>query len=200
MKNTPQYVQWVQDHLKTFAQLFIMSVGVMNMTFLMIKPSPTAFDGFVFSLNLILVVGLLIPFKPINKGLFVAWAFGHCILIFVTKNQSVRTSGLSAETILDDLHVPSGLKNLIHVSIMAAIWIAVILVYSVAQLVSKTGSANETGNDSIVVVVSVSCEEVCCHERSSSSFPIDLLLKKLVFIIKKFHFREEEKMIDIINS
>ena len=177
-----------------------MSVGVMNMTFLMIKPSPTAFDGFVFSLNLILVFGLLIPFKPINKALFVAWAFCHCILIFVTKNQSVRTSGLSAETVLDDLDVTSGLKNLIHVSIMAAIWIAVILVYSLAQLVSKTGSANQTGNDSIVVVVSVSCEEVCCHESSSSSFPIDLLLKKLVFIFKKLHFREEEKMIEIINT
>ncbi len=85
---------------------------------------------------------------------------------------------------------------------MAVFWIAVILVYFVAQLVRKTGNANQTGNESI----SVSCQEVCCHKeyeeqlKEISLFQINLWMKKIVELIKKFHLRENEKMIDIINA
>ncbi len=84
---------------------------------------------------------------------------------------------------------------------MAVFWIVVILVYSVVQLVRKTGNANDTGNESI----SVSCQEVCCREEEyeeqleeRSSFKINLWMKKIVELFKKFH--ENEKMIDIINA
>jgi hypothetical protein len=199
---TSSAVQWIKQNSKTFAQLFLMSVGVMNMTFLMIKSSLTVFDGFVFSLNLILVVGLLVPFKPIHKGLFVAWASGHCILIYVTKSPSMPiTSAFTSKTFLDDLDVTTGMKNLIHVSIMASIWTVVVLGYSVAQLMIKTGNGNQTqtGNDSIVE--SVTCKDVCCQDaehENVSSFPIKLFIKKIIQILKKF--REEDKMIDIINA
>jgi len=85
---------------------------------------------------------------------------------------------------------------------MAVFWIAVILVYFVAQLVRKTGNANQTGKESI----SVSCQEVCCRKeyeeqlKERSLFQINLWMKKIAELIKKFHFRENEKMIDIINA
>jgi hypothetical protein len=111
------------------------------------------------------------------------------------------TSAFSSKTFLDDLDVTSGMKNLIHVSIMASIWIVVILGYSVAQLMIKTGNGNQTqtGNESIVD--SVTCKDVCCQDaehKNGSSFPIKLFMKKIIQILKKF--REEDKMIDIINA
>jgi len=194
-----------KKYFKIFCRLFITSLAVMNIAFVVLRKNQFQNMQVIVAVNMALISSLIVPFKPIQFKLIFLWSIIHCILTYVTINEYSAghlgkvSKGSSGSPFLEDLDATPFVKNLLSVVFLASIWASVIVSNKVVQVLRsklslrKIRDLNDLNETNFENEVDQTLDETCYCIEIEDEMAWKVFVKKVIEKLKESYLKKPQQ-------